>query len=140
MKKLAYLAFCFVALGSFCPAMCSDDNEDGDGNNSSTYTSDMIVGTWRVENMTVNGEDNTPENMLFIMNEGGTGVADDGGNPENNDFTWSLDGDQLTIVPRHGQYVYTINSLTENECTFSGDNVPMADIAGDVVVHLVRVR
>ena len=145
MKKTINLILCFVAMASFCAASCEKDNEGdnngNNGNNGNGYSAEMFVGTWRVDNMTVNGENMTPDNMMFIMNEGGTGVADDGGNPENNEFTWSVDGDQLTITPRSGvHYVYTVNSLTENECTFSGNNVPMADIPGDVVVHLVRVR
>lgn len=143
MKKFAFFALCFVAMGCFCAAMCSDDNEN-DGNNNgggNSYTADMFVGAWRVDNMTVNGEDMTPENMLFIMNEDGTGLANDNGVTENNGFAWSVDGDQLTITPRSGvSYLYTVNSLTETECTFSGNNVPMADFPGDVVVHLVRAR
>ena len=90
--------------------------------------------------MTVNGQNMTPENMLFIMNEDGTGLANDNGVTENNGFTWGVDGNKLTITPRSGaHFVYTVNSLTENECTFSGTIVPMTDIPGDVVVHLVRV-
>ena len=111
-------------------------NNGGDG-----YTVEMFVGTWKVEKMTVDGQNMTPENMLFTMNEDGTGLADDNGVIENNDFTWSVDGNKLTITPRSGvHFVYTVNSLTENECTFSGTNVPMADIPGEVVVHLVRVK
>ena len=56
------------------------------------------------------------------------------------DIAIDVEGDQLTITPRSGtHFVYTVNSLTENECTFSGTNVPMVDIPGNVVVHLVRV-
>ena len=141
MKRTIYLILCFVAMGCLCSAMCSDEN-DGDGNNNSnSFSSEMFVGTWRVDNMTVDGREMTPENMLFIMNEDGTGLADDNGVTENNGFAWSVSGDQLTITPRSGvHYVYTVNSLTDNECTFSGSNVPMADIPGATVVHLVRVR
>ena len=91
--------------------------------------------------MTVDGRDMTPENMLFIMDEGGNGLANDNGVTENNEFTWSVSGDQLTITPRSGtHFVYTVNDLSATECTFSGTNVPMADIPSNVVVHLVRVR
>ncbi len=142
MKKSIYLILCLVAMGCFCSAMCSEENENNNNNNNSEgYSAEMFVGTWLVENMTVNGENWTPQNMLFIMNEDGTGLANDNGVTENNGFAWSVDGDQLTITPRSGEnYVYTVNSLTENECTFSGTNVPMADIPGNVVVHLERVR
>lgn len=145
MKKSINLILCFVALATFCAASCEKDNEgdnnSNNGNNGNGYSAEMFVGTWRVDNMTVNGENNTPENMLFIMNEDGTGLANDNGVTENNGFTWSVSGDQLTITPRSGvHYVYTVNNLTESECTFSGTNVPMADIPGNVVVHLLRVR
>ena len=145
MKKSINLILCFVALATFCAASCEKDNEgdnnSNNGNNGNGYSAQMFVGTWRVDNMTVNGENNTPENMLFIMNEDGTGLANDNGVTENNGFTWSVSGDQLTITPRSGvHYVYTVNNLTESECTFSGTNVPMADIPGNVVVHLLRVR
>ncbi|MBP5548685.1 MAG: lipocalin family protein [Bacteroidales bacterium] len=144
MKKILYFIFCFVALGCFCSAMCSDDNDgenNGNNGNNGGYSAEMFVGTWLVENMTVDGENMTPQNMLFIMNEDGTGLANDNGVTENNGFAWSISGDQLTITPRSGtNYVYTVNSLTENECTFSGTNVPMADFPGNVVVHLTRVR
>ena len=141
MRKTAKLILCLVAMATFCAAGCEKENEDNNGNNGNGYSADMFVGTWRVDNMTVNGENMTPENMLFIMNEDGTGLANDNGVTENNGFAWSVSGDQLTITPRSGvSYVYTVNNLTENECTFSGTNVPMADIPGNVVVHLVRVR
>ena len=145
MKKSINLILCFVALATFCAASCEKDNEgdnnSNNGNNGNGYSAEMFVGTWRVDNMTVNGENNTPDNMLFIMNEDGTGLANDNGVTENNGFTWSVSGDQLTITPRSGvHYVYTVNNLTESECTFSGTNVPMADIPGNVVVHLLRVR
>lgn len=141
MKKSINLILCFVALATFCAASCSDDNDstDNPSGNNNNYA-EMIVGTWRIDNMTVDGEQMTPENMLIIMNAGGTGLINDNGVTENNEFQWSVSGDQLTITPRHGQYTYTINSLTENECTFSGTNVPVLDIPGNVVVHIVRVR
>ena len=143
MKKTINFILCLVAMATFCAAGCEKDNDGGNNsnNNGNGYSADMFVGTWRVDNMTVNGENMTPENMLFTMNEDGTGLANDNGVTENNGFAWSVSGDQLTITPRSGvNYVYTVNELTETECTFSGTNVPMADIPGNVVVHLVRVR
>ena len=145
MKKTINLILCFVAMASFCAASCEKDNEGenngNNGNNGNSYTAEMFIGAWRVDNMTVDGRDMTPENMLFIMDEGATGLANDNGVTENNEFTWSVSGDQLTITPRSGtHFVYTVNDLSATECTFSGTNVPMADIPGNVVVHLVRVR
>ena len=143
MKKFAFFAFCFVALGCFTAAMCSDENENENNNNSSgnSYSAEMFIGAWRVDNMTVDGQDMTPENMLFIMDADGTGLVNHNGVTENNEFTWSVSGDQLTITPRSGtHFVYTVNDLSADECTFSGTNVPMTDIPSNVVVHLVRAR
>ncbi|MBQ8703581.1 MAG: lipocalin family protein [Bacteroidales bacterium] len=144
MKKV--LSILMVAFAMTAMVACDDkdndtDNPGGGSCDGNGFSTEMFVGTWRVENMTVNGQNMTPGNMLFTMNEDGTGLANDNGVVENNEFTWSVDGDQLTITPRSGvHFVYTVNSLTENECTFSGTNVPMADIPGDVVVHLVRAE
>lgn len=138
MKKV----FSILMVAFAMTAMVACGEKDNDGNNSGdSYSAEMFVGTWQIERMTVNGQNMTPENMLFIMNEDGTGLANDNGVTENNGFTWGVDGNKLTITPRSGDhFVYTVNSLTENECTFSGTIVPMTDIPGDVVVHLVRVR
>lgn len=138
MKKV----FSILMVAFAMTAMVACGEKDNDGNNSGdSYSTEMFVGTWQIESMTVNGQNMTPENMLFIMNEDGTGLANDNGVTENNGFTWGVDGNKLTITPRSGDhFVYTVNSLTENECTFSGTIVPMTDIPGDVVVHLVRVR
>ena len=137
MKKV----FSILMVAFAMTAMVACGEKDNDGNNSGdSYSAEMFVGTWQIESMTVNGQNITPENMLFIMNEDGTGLANDNGVTENNGFTWGVDGNKLTITPRSGaHFVYTVNSLTENECTFSGTIVPMTDIPGDVVVHLVRV-
>ena len=137
MKKV----FSILMVAFAMTAMVACGEKDNDGNNSGdSYSAEMFVGTWQIESMTVNGPNMTPENMLFIMNEDGTGLANDNGVTENNGFTWGVDGNKLTITPRSGDhFVYTVNSLTENECTFSGTIVPMTDIPGDVVVHLVRV-
>lgn len=144
MKRSINFILCLVAMATFCAASCEKDPEPGNnngGNNGNGYSAEMFVGNWLVENMTVNGEDMTPQNMVFSMYEDGTGLANDNGVTENNGFAWSVSGDQLTITPRSGvHYVYTVTSLTDEECTFSGDNVPMADVPGQVVVHLTRVR
>ena len=143
MKKV--FSILMVAFAMTVLVGCEPENESPDnpsnGNSGDNYNTEMFVGTWQVEKMTVNGQDMTPQNMLFTMNEDGTGLANDNGETENNGFTWSVEGDQLTITPRSGtHFVYTVNSLTENECTFSGNNVPMTDIPGNVVVHLVRAN
>ena len=146
MKKA--FSILMVAFAMTAMVACGDDDnngtDNGGGNNpggNDGFNTEMFVGTWRVENMSVNGQDMTPQNMLFTLDADGTGLANDNGVTENNGFTWYVDGDQLTITPLSGtHFVYTVNSLTENMCTFSGDYVPMTDMPGNVVVHLVRVE
>ena len=144
MKKV--FSILMVAFAMTVLVGCEPENESPDnpsnGNSGNNYNTEMFVGTWQVEKMTVNGQDMTPQNMLFTMNEDGTGTANSNVVTENIGFTWSVEGDQLTITPQSGTHcVYTVNSLTENECTFSGNYILMTDIpAGNVVVHLVRAN
>lgn len=140
MKKTVSALLCLVAMATFGLASCEKDNDTD--NSTDTTTKDLVVGTWQVDNMTLNGEQMTPENMLIIMNDNGTGLINDNGETENNDFRWTVEGKTLTITPHpyNHTYTYTLDNLTETECTFSGDNVPLADISGAVVVHMVRVR
>lgn len=140
MKKTINLLSCLVALASFCCLSCGKE-EGGDTNQDNTDYAKMIVGTWRVDNMTLNGENFTPENFLIIMNSDGTGLLNDNGETENNQFTWSVSGKVLTIVHRHGQGDFNISSISDTEATLEGNTVPGSDgIDGDVVMHLNRVR
>lgn len=140
MKKSIYFIFCLVAMATLCAASCEKEPEDNPSGNESSYA-ELIVGTWLVDNMTFNGEQMTPENIRIIMNEDGTGLLNDNGVTENNGFSWSLDGSQLTIVTRHDTQLFTINNLTKEECTFSGTSVPgMDNMQGESVIHMVKVK
>ena len=140
MKKTIYLIFCLLAFASFCCLSCGKE-DGGDTNLNNTDYAKMIVGTWRVDNMTLNGENFTPENFLIIMNSDGTGLLNDNGETENNQFTWSVSDKVLTIVHRHGQGDFNISSISDTEATLEGNTVPGSDgIDGDVVMHLNRVR
>lgn len=140
MKKTINLLFCLVALASFCCLSCGKEEGGGTNQNNTDYAK-MIVGTWRVDNMTLNGENFTPENFLIIMNSDGTGLLNDNGETENNQFTWSVSDKVLTIVHRHGQGDFNISSISDTEATLEGNTVPGSDgIDGDVVMHLNRVR
>ncbi len=138
MKTITKVIFCFIAAMTLCASACENDNE-GDGTNNESSYNEMIVGTWLVDNVSFNGESMTPENMLIIMNSDGSGLFNDNGVTENNEFTWSITGDQLTIVHRTGSPVYTINSLTDSECTITGNTIPGQDeMTGDVVMHMTK--
>ena len=138
MKKI--FSILMVAFAMTVLVGCEPESPDNPSNGNSG--AEMFVGTWHLEKMTVNGQYMTPQNVLLTMNEDGTGTANSNVVTENIGFTWSVEGDQLTITPQSGTHcVYTVNSLTENECTFSGNYILMTDIpAGNVVVHLVRAN
>ena len=138
MKKV--FSILMVAFAMTVLVGCEPESPDNPSNGNSG--AEMFVGTWHLEKMTVNGQYMTPQNVLLTMNEDGTGTANSNVVTENIGFTWSVEGDQLTITPQSGTHcVYTVNSLTENECTFSGNYILMTDIpAGNVVVHLVRAN
>lgn len=137
MKKTALLIFSFITLGFLCAASCEkeDDNTPDDNINA-----EMIVGAWQVDMVTFNGEQVTPENMLIIMHDDGSGMININGVVENNDFTWVLNGDKLTINHHNGQAEYTIKDMTENDCSLVGTTIPATDMVGDVTMHLQRVR
>lgn len=144
MKKGIFLTLATALM--LCFAACQkDDNpadnngNNGNGSNGGNNYSQLVVGTWLVDNMTVDGEDRTPQNLLFTFNAGGTGLMNDNGETENNQFNWSVNGSSITITPRNGaHYVYNINTLTVTECAFSGTVVPGTDIEGSVTIHMVK--
>ena len=139
MKKILFTLAAGLML---CFAACQKDDAEPEGNNSNgtgnTY-SQLVVGTWLVDNMTIDGEPRTPQNLQFTFNTGGTGLMNDNGVTENNEFNWSINGSSITITPHGGNnYVYTINTLTATECSFSGTVVPGTDIEGSVTIHMVK--
>lgn len=137
MKKAFF--FSLAAALAMCFSACQpEDNRDDNGNGGNGYNQ-LIVGTWLVDNMTLDGENMTPQNLQFIFNANGQGMMNDNGVTENNEFGWSIDGNTITITPREGSYDFTINSLTSTECSFSGNTVPGTDIQGSCTVHMTKV-
>ena len=141
MKKHFSMILCLVAMAMFGLSSCEKDNNGDNNNNTNQTTHDMVVGTWLVDNVKVDGNDMTPQNLKIIMNADGTGTLDENGVTENNEFTWSVEGNTLTIVHKHGSPKYDISYLTENECTLTGNTIPGFDSEiGAVVMHLTRVK
>lgn len=143
MKKTIYFIFCLLAFASFCCLACGKEEGGGtnEDNTENTEYAQMLVGSWMVESMTLNGEDITPDYFVFMMNADGTGLFSDNGETENNDFTWSVNGKVLTIVHRHGQAAFTITNINDSEATLEGNTVPGSDgVDGDVVMHLRIIR
>ena len=131
LTLFAALMMCFVACDP-------DDFGGGDNNNYST----LILGTWRVDLMSVNGQNMTPENMQLTFTNNGRGLMNDGGETEHNDFGWVINGNTITVTTNHDQMNFTINTLTSTECSFTGDHMEMDghEITGTILFHMVKVN
>lgn len=141
MKK-GILFSVFAAL-MLCFVGCSKDDEktntnNGNGNDNTNY-SQMIIGSWHIIDVTINGEPSEHGNMNLVFNAGGSGMFVDNGVTENNDFTWSISGNVVTVNPRRGTFVATIVSMTQGECTFKSNTVPgSGEDLGEVIIRMKK--
>ena len=104
-----------VAFAMTAIVACEPENEGPENpSNGNNYNVEMFVGTWQVESMTVDGQDMTPQNMLFTMNEDGTGLANDNGVTENNGFTWSA-GARYQRLPDEFTPKYGISAVADRD-------------------------
>lgn len=102
--------------------------------------SDLLVGQWRVDNMTYDGQEMTPDDMVLVMNANGTGDVLTNGHSDNDSFTWSVNDNVLTIYPNGGsEYTFTIVSISSTEASLTGNVIPGTDRQGDVTMHLTKV-
>lgn len=104
----------------------------------------LILGTWQVDHMTVNGVD-APEQMLhgtvkLSFYQGGTGLLNDNGETQNNNFSWVITGNIITITEHSHTMNFTINSLTSTECTFTGTNMEIDGhmVEGNITIHMTK--
>lgn len=135
MKKIRFLMLCLFAVATFGLVSCGDDKEENNTNK------DMIVGNWQVDSMTLDGQAVNLGVFIIIMNEDGTGLLNNNGETENNQFTWNVNGNSLTIHHHHGDATYNIDKLSETEATLSGNTIPGMDgVQGSVVFNLVRIH
>ena len=142
MKKNFFTMICFVAMGLCCLTGCEKDNDNNGGNNGGNNSpySQMLVGTWRVTAVAVDGvNQQAPQNMLITMDANGTGLMNDNGEIENNGFTWSVSGNQLTITPRHGELTFNIVIAEQDTWTIEGYG-EMAGMEGFLRITAVRVN
>jgi len=130
---MAFVAIATLGLTTACE---KDNSEPASGN-----TDGNIVGTWKVDKMTLNGMSmNTDSlNIAILVNSDGTGVVS---RPDATlSFAWSQNGTTLTITPTAfgSSFDYTITLLTDTEANITGTVVPGTDMQGDVSVHMVRI-
>ncbi len=112
LKYLSFLLFAFVLSAGF--ASCSDDDEGVD--------SSAIVGKWEItwsEGYERDSED--PEyddewseavgGIYVVFNSDGTGYEEDESDP----FTWTLEGDKITVKSKYYTEVSDVVKLTSSE-------------------------
>ena len=138
MKALRKMMMAFVAIAALgLTTACEKDNSEPASGN----TDGNIVGTWKVDKMTLNGMSmNTDSlNIAILVNSDGTGVVS---RPDATlSFAWSQNGTTLTITPTAfgSSFDYTITLLTDTGANIIGTVVPGTDMQGDVSVHMVRI-
>ena len=79
---------------------------------------------------------------IIAFNANGTGLMNDGGQTQNNGFSWTISGNTITVVTTHHgvQMEFTINSMTSTECSFSGAAMELdGHMMENVVIHMVKV-
>lgn len=142
MKNVMRILCAAMLLVSFAACTEKENGNDNPGGGSDNNTSALILGTWRVDQMSVDGRDMTPEHMTLSFYEGGHGLMNDGGVTEHNDFTWSFSGDVISINTGHSTFTFTIDNLTATECSFHGDFIEFGgqEITGDLRFHMTKTN
>ena len=143
MKKiLSILMVSFVALAM---VSCNKDDDNKNTNNNTnagtnTQFTQWMIGTWQVDYASFNGTEETPENMKMYFYFDGSGLMNDNGETENNQFVWSISGNTITITLRNNRVLpYTILQMSEDEITFSGTVMPGYDMEGDVIIRMAKI-
>lgn len=116
MKKFKYLLIMVLALT--LSVSCSDDNDDMDND-------DKLVGTWEMSEI----EDGYEYSVLVTFKSNGTGTSvyvetfDGETETDSEIFTWSTDGNKLTILIDEDEdtvtYSISGNTLTVGESVFT---------------------
>lgn len=138
------MALCAFALLGMTVA-CSKDDDKNNGSGDTHGYSALLVGTWQADKMYFNGQDVTAQMLQGTIKlnfyQNGTGLVSDNGETQNNEFSWVINGDDITITEHDISMTFTINSLTATECTFSGTNMEMDGrmIEGEIKIHMTKV-
>lgn len=111
MKNLKFVLIMFVALTA--AISCSDDSDD---------MTNPIVGTWVLSESDVGFEisleatfkENNQGTMIATVNFGGESAS------ENSSFTWSTEGDQLTMT-MDGETEVSTYMIVGNKLTITDD-------------------
>lgn len=122
-----------------CDELDNQNDNPGGGDNSDYST--LILGAWRVDQMTVNGQNMTPPDMQLSFYENCSGLMNGGGIDEHNEFTWAISGSNISVTTDNNQFTFVIDNLTATECSFHGNRIQIGenDITGDIVFHMIRI-
>ena len=139
MKKIFSIIAMATLMLSFAACTEKEDQPDQGGQNGNNTNATMLVGNWLVDQLTYNGQQlPMQDEMTIVMNANGTGEILENGQSHNNNFTWSVSENILTVTPGEESYTFTISGLTATECTLHGDVIPATDMRGDVVMHMTK--
>lgn len=132
--------FMVVAVLFVLFAACTEKQVEPDDGGNTNNNSTLLIGTWRVDLMSIDGQDMTPPNMQLSFYENGSGLMNDGGATEHNDFTWAINGNVIDITTNNHQFSFIIDNLTATECAFHGSYIEFDgnDINGDIRFHLTK--
>lgn len=115
---------------------------DPDTTHHNNYST-LIIGTWQMTQTLVNGHDYTTQSgdIKLVFNANGRGVLNDNGETENNDYSWSINGNIIDITPDHGSAAsFTIVSLDGHTCVFTGSRMPgVEQDLGEVCITMTKV-
>lgn len=139
MKK-SLKVLCAIAL--MLPfAACTPENVGPNGNDDNNYST-LILGTWQVDMMSVDGQDMTPPNMQLSFYDNGQGLMDDGDPGDHNDFTWVINDNVINVNTGNHQFSFTIDTMTATECAFHGNYIEFDgnEITGDIRFHMTKVN
>ena len=147
MKNIlkALCAFTLV----FALAACTEKDNNGqtqnngnnNGNGGSNYSS-LILGTWRVDQMSVDGQDMTPEYMTLSFYENGSGLMDDGDASHHNDFRWAISGNNTTVSTDNHEFLFIIDELDATGCRFHTTYVEFVEgqaVNGDIRFFMTKI-
>ena len=147
MKKILKALCAFTVLFALAACTEKDNNEqtqnngNNNGNGGGNYSS-LILGTWRVDQMSVDGQNMTPEYMTLSFYENGSGLMDDGDASHHNDFRWAISGNNTTVSTDNHEFLFIIDELDATGCRFHTTYVEFVEgqaVNGDIRFFMTKI-
>jgi hypothetical protein len=96
------------------------------GGSDTAHYAQLLVGNWQATKHIVDGvETEHPMDLYFYSN--GSGIVSDNGVTEHNNFTYTLNGNVISVIPTYGNVgtiTYTIITLDSTNMVLSGQSMP----------------